>query len=382
MHLVHRFLILILAVSFPLYVSAAAQSHYTIIIDAGSSGSRVHLYQYDAGNNFHSIKEVFTESNKQGLSSFADHPEEAGASLKILLDDVQQQLSALHVAPDDVKLDILATAGMRLLPEKKQQQIYTSIENYLAANYPATPIDAVETISGKFESLYGWLDINALSGGLDTGDTLGSIDMGGASTEISFITEDHSHSGDETTVIIGSKRFTVFSQSFLGAGEDQALASINADSNANTCYPIDYPLSQSKGNFTLATCGGLYHSFITDKSIARQVIPSGNQKFIAFSGTYYTYKFFGIDTTPDQSSVEKRLQTICTESWEQLQHDYPGEAVKYLSAYCANGVYLDELLYGTYQLSGSQLQVSNKINNQDIDWARGALIFRLLQDAA
>jgi len=48
-----------------------------------------------------------------------------------------------------------------------------------------------------------------------------------------------------------------------------------------------------------------------------------------------------------------------------------------LSNYCANGVYVTELLYNTYQITGDDLQVADTVNQRSIDWTLGALIHQL-----
>ena len=116
--------------------------------------------------------------------------------------------------PASTDINLLATAGMRLLPEEKQQAIYSSIKSFLKNNYQF-PVGEIKTISGKMEALYGWLDINYLLGNFKNHQaTIGSIDMGGASTEIAFATEDESRPEDEIKIDINDKHYIVFSKSF------------------------------------------------------------------------------------------------------------------------------------------------------------------------
>jgi apyrase len=351
--------------------------HYSIIVDAGSTGSRLHLFQYETGKGLPDMKEVFSESVKPGLSSFAKNPEAAGESLKKLLDDVVISLKNQSIEPQAVSINVMATAGMRLLPADTQQAIYKNVKHYIQSNYTFS-IDQIETVSGKMEGVYGWLDVNYLANNFQNKTaTVGSIDMGGASTQIAFATQDTSKSDNEVTVKIGENTYRIFSKSFLGLGQDQALAAMNQHTAADTCYPVNYPINGQMGSFNFTTCGSIYADVIHDHHVAEEIAPLAGQQFIVYSGSYYTYKFFGVDATPDQAIVEQRIQEVCSKSWEQLQQAYPTEAPKYLANYCANEVYFDNLFYGTYQLQGSQLKVTAKINQQDIDWSVGALLFKL-----
>ncbi len=356
--------------------------HYAAIIDAGSSGSRIHLFQYEADKAIPAIKDIFSESIKPGLSSYSKNPTAAGESLKQLLDDAVNTLQKEHVDPKTVSVSVLATAGMRLLPTDSQQAIYDNVKNYIQDHY-AFSIKQVATIPGQMEGLYGWLDVNYLAENFqhDT-ETLGSIDMGGASTQITFTTTDTTHPEDEMDIQVGKKSYHVFAKSFLGLGQDQSLATMNKDAAASSCYPVNYTMDQLVGNYDYATCSATYTNIIQQHHVVEEVVPHADQHFIVFSAAYYDYKFFNLLQTPDQSTVEQRVQSICSESWDQLQKDYPKENPKFLANYCANETYLDDLFYNTYQLNGSHIKITDKINDEDLDWTTGALLFQLANTAA
>lgn len=362
-------------------IFASSTNNYIIFVDAGSSGSRLHLFQYDNSSSFPVIQDVFSENTKPGLSSFADQPDAAGASLKKLFDDATQYLQKNGIDPSTVPVNVFATAGMRLLPHENQEAIYKNVKQFAKTNY-SFPIEDVKTISGRMEGLYGWLDINYLLQNFQNHQpTIGSIDMGGASTQIAFATGDVRKPGDDIYIKLNGQPYTVFSKSFLRLGEDQARLTMMSDATAASCFPQNYAFNQTGiGNFNFSDCGNIYASIIQKQEVAEKIIPTNGKSFIAYSGFYYTYNFFGVDKTPDQSSLESSILNICNETWSQLQTNYPTTPAKYLSTYCADGMYQDNLLYGTYHLQGSQISVLNQINQQAIDWPMGAVLFRLTQN--
>jgi hypothetical protein len=369
---------LILSASLLALSTCSFADNYSIVVDAGSSGSRLHLYQYDAGKSTPVIQEVFTESTKPGLSAFEKNPQDAGASLKKLFDDATQQLKDKQINPHDVKVNVMATAGMRLLPDDKQQAIYANITDFLQQHYSFS-VGKIETIPGEMEALYGWLDVNYVSNNFQKHTpTLGSIDMGGASTEIAFATEATSKPKDLITVKIDGQTYRVFAKSFLGLGQDQAREKMNASEAAGSCYPANYTTGKIVGAFNLATCGSIYADVIQKAQAAEQLISTAKQNFVAYSGAFYAYNFLAADQNPDQANLENRIQTVCTESWDQLKKDYPQTPEKFLSLYCSNAAFMDHLFYGTYQLQKGQLAVSSQINKQDLDWTLGAVLFGLV----
>ncbi len=372
-------------VLFAMSVAAyAADTHYTIFVDAGSSGSRLHIFQYENTTALLPVvNDVFSESVKPGLSSFADTPTLAGASLKTLFDDAAQFLQKNGANPSTVSLNVFATAGMRLLPENKQQAIYQNVENYVKTHYAFTPGE-MKTISGTWEGIYGWLDVNYLAENFQHQQpTVGSIDMGGASTQIVFATQDRSHPADEVTLRINQRDYIIFSKSFLGLGQDQALAALNTNSSANLCYPHQYSLtSSSVGDFDFANCGTMYSNIIQKADVASQIISTAGQSFVAYSGVYYAYHdFLQMDANVKHTDIDARIQQVCEEPWAQLQKEYSSIPEKYLSTYCANSVYIDHLLYDTYQLQEGQLTVATQINQKAIDWTLGAALYSLLPHA-
>jgi len=364
-----------LAIVSMVLATSAFADNYKIIIDAGSTGSRLHLFQYQAEEKgVPVIKDIFSENVKPGLSSYKDKPKEAGNGLKILLNHVAEQLHNKQINPHDIEVNVLATAGMRLLDPAVQKQIYDNVKETVAADFK---VGRVETIPGKEEALYGWLDINYLAKNFQNHTpTMGSIDMGGASTQIAFVTQETNKADDILSVTLDGVKYNVFGKSFLGLGQDQARDKINLQKEAGSCYPTGYS-SSVIGEFNFATCGSLFADLIEKNHVSEQILPLGKQTFYAFSGAYYTYKFLEADQTPDQADVEKRILSICSKSWDQLTRDYPTE--KYLSTYCANAIYMGKLFYNTYQIGNAQLSVVGKVNGQDIDWTMGAMLYSLVQ---
>jgi hypothetical protein len=104
---------------------AGAQYVYNIVLDAGSTGSRVHVFKFERAKGkgaaaLKLISDTF-EQLKPGLSSYRDDPEAAALSLKPLLQ------TALHAVPKEQQaatgLSLKATAGLRLLPGSKADDI-------------------------------------------------------------------------------------------------------------------------------------------------------------------------------------------------------------------------------------------------------------------
>lgn len=175
------------------------------------------------------------------MSTFADQPELVGPDH---LADLLQH--AREIVPDDAVRDtpifLLATAGMRLLPNLERQLLLDQICSYARANSDFLLPDCgvhIQVIPGVTEGLYGWIATNYLLGSYDAPKehdhgkghhTYGFLDMGGASAQIAFapnVTETEKHANDLTLLrlrnVDGSpQEYRVFVTSWLEFGVREA----------------------------------------------------------------------------------------------------------------------------------------------------------------
>jgi guanosine-diphosphatase len=204
------------------------------MIDAGSTGSRIHIYKF---NNCKPAPSYEYEVFKQvlgGLSSFAGRPEEAARSLDVLLDE------AVRVVPQVLRkctpVAVKATAGLRLLPGSQSRDILEAVERRLRGVYefPLAEKDPVTVMDGKDEGVYAWITANYLLDAIKNGDTntkdttagktYAVLDLGGASTQIVFepkfakpdsalVEGDHKYELD-----FGGRMHVLYQHSYLGYG--------------------------------------------------------------------------------------------------------------------------------------------------------------------
>ncbi|KDR73693.1 hypothetical protein GALMADRAFT_627921 [Galerina marginata CBS 339.88] len=232
--------------------------HFGIVIDAGSSGSRLQIYSWRDPRSMNVKQgselaytlpkvEKGTRDNdlwvtkvEPGLSSLADKPEDVGTYLRPLLSHARE-----HIPPSlqkETPLFLLATAGMRLLAPKKQAEILHETCRFLVTHSHFKIDDpsasgpcgsSVRIITGEEEGLFGWIAVNYLmngfSGSSQDRTTYGFLDMGGASTQIAFepSAENQAKTKDLIDVrlrLLGGQEIhhKVFVTTWLGYGTNQA----------------------------------------------------------------------------------------------------------------------------------------------------------------
>ncbi|KAH0605578.1 uncharacterized protein H6S33_004800 [Morchella sextelata] len=228
---------------------------YGAILDAGSSGTRIHIYRWDdpekarkkaTKDQLSGLPEITTSKKwakkiHPGISTFGDHPEDVGPDhLAKLFGHALEHIPKDSIA--ETPLFLLATAGMRLLPDMQRRRLLDEICTYARRNTEFLLPDCgvhIQVISGETEGLYGWIAANYLLGGFDDPakhahgkghHTYGFLDMGGASAQIAFApnaTEAAKHAEDLTLLRMRTldgtpMEFGVFVTTWLGFGVNQA----------------------------------------------------------------------------------------------------------------------------------------------------------------
>lgn len=195
-------------------ISSVFAQQKIAIIDAGSSGSR--LYVYDISNNGKQVNILCDEKLNIPLSKVAVQ--------KDSVDSYVNKILSLYDKKTNEKIDlyVLATAGMRMIDSTDAKSIYRYIATAtIDSNYQ---VKKAMTISGRYEGFYAWIAAyyEEIKLGFSnstsekpltyTGTPFGIIEIGGASMQIAFAAN---RTYGNT---IFRKGFYIYSKSYLGGG--------------------------------------------------------------------------------------------------------------------------------------------------------------------
>ena len=221
------------------YSSEKPLIQYALMIDAGSTGSRIHVYRF---NNCGPTPELEHEEFKMtpkkeggsGLSSYESSPEAAAKSLDELMG------VAMQTVPDSYKscspIAVKATAGLRKVGMEKSKQILQAVRTRLETVYPFPVVSeakgGVEVMGGDQEGVYAWITTNYLLGnigGPEITPTAAVFDLGGGSTQIVFqptfpnapnggMPEKLAEGDHKYNMTFGGRDFELYQHSYLGYG--------------------------------------------------------------------------------------------------------------------------------------------------------------------
>ena len=213
---------------------------YALMIDAGSTGSRIHVYKFNnCGPSPTYEYETFVQKHP-GLSAFAGRPEEAAQSLDSLLD------IAMRTIPEQLRrctpVAVKATAGLRLLGAEPAGEILDAVRRRLSSAYPfpLASQDPVAIMDGRDEGVFAWVTANYLMDTIradspKTAAPYAVLDLGGASTQIVLEpvldAATDMHEGDHKYELTfggpAGKTHVLYQHSYLGYGLMRARKSVH-----------------------------------------------------------------------------------------------------------------------------------------------------------
>ncbi|XP_067285845.1 ectonucleoside triphosphate diphosphohydrolase 1 [Pseudorasbora parva] len=416
-------IIVMVSVSVVQYKPLPQKYKYGIVLDAGSSHTSVFIYEWPAEkeNNTGMVQQKHTCNVKgKGISGYSANPDGAGQSLQECMVDAKQRIPAHRHSETPVYLG--ATAGMRLLKmedETASEKVLASVERSLKT-YPFS-YQGARIISGQEEGAFGWITVNYLSENLNkpTG-TLGALDLGGASTQITFVPQQNIESDDNSIDFrLYGNDYHLYTHSFLCYGKDQVLkismgkklaSTLAADKTGpielrDPCFHPGYNFTKtvqsvfdtpcmdkadiSNEHFSHVGLGNwsqcqqsirkvfnVSHCAYSKCSFSGVFQPSVDGQFGAFSAFFFVMDFLNL-TKDSLASAKQKLATYCSTPWKKLVENHPKIKEKYLSEYCFSGTYILTLLEDGYNFTSENwddIHFIKKIGDSDAGWTLGYML--------
>ncbi|CAJ1329869.1 unnamed protein product [Effrenium voratum] len=227
-----------------------AEPRFAVVVDAGSTGTRSHVYCFSSGllrGQGPICSGEVVRTTKPGLGTCADR-DCLSLLLTPLLDAAVQSVPARTRAT--IPLAIRATAGFRMLKQDMSDFLMEEIRA-IARSYGFQDA-GVEVMSGDDEGSLQWVAVNSLIGAFREESPVAVLDLGGASTQIAYAIADLEQFNSEqislysrTLMVPGDTReLQIFEHSFLGFGIVAARAKIMEEAelwqlfDKNPCIPL------------------------------------------------------------------------------------------------------------------------------------------------
>ncbi|CCE66017.1 hypothetical protein TPHA_0O00460 [Tetrapisispora phaffii CBS 4417] len=423
--------------------SCGTAHQFVIMIDAGSSGSRVHVYEFDVCSQPPVLVHETFHMLKPGLSSFDTDTNGAAHSLDPLLE------IAVRVVPDDVKactpIAVKATAGLRLLGDQKSDLILDAVKTHLTGSYPFAVVqgNGIEIMGGDDEGVYAWVTANYLLGNIGSGNKVGTsaiFDLGGGSTQIVFepsfeLDEEMAPGEHQYDLTFDDNTYSLYQFSHLGFGLNQARNAINsllveeAIQNSkivrgdtlsphkliSPCLPQGTVVENVKVQmpsgfeYTIEFSGPSKPSSLQCRWLADQIlkkdgdcaqppcsIDGAHQPSLvhAFKSTndIYAFSYFfdrtqklGLPSTFTLKQLKDLSKSVCKgpNEWQKaFANEQIVEELRSDSLYCQDLTYMVALLQTGYNIPlHRELKAVERIANNEIGWCLGAALPLIKSDS-
>ncbi len=344
------------------------------VIDAGSTGSRLHVYSYDVDetNTPVHINEIWNKKIKPGFATIEPNNHTIDAYLTTLFSGAPRQKIPVY---------FYATAGMRLLPMYRQKKFYDEVQNWFSQQSQWNLI-AAKTISGNDEALYDWLSVNYHLGTLQTkqNESVGVMDMGGASVQIVFPIQKNTEVSPRSQVELDlyGHHYNLYVQSFLGLGQTEVSHQFL---NSASCFANDYPLPDGEaGQGNAPSCEQEVSMLMTEVHKVNQLI----QPILAANPVDSWYSIGGISNLADsslfhfnnnkltnQSLLQQADNQVCHQQWDALNAQFPDD--EYVYQYCLFSAYYYALMVDGYGIVPEQ-SINYIPPDQNLDWTIGVVL--------
>ncbi|KAM3603566.1 uncharacterized protein V6R79_025010 [Siganus canaliculatus] len=372
---------------------------YAVMFDAGSTGTRIHVYTFihSFSDELPVLDNEMFHSVKPGLSAYADSPEMAGHTVRMLLKVAKKTVPRLEWKRTPVVLR--ATAGLRLLPADKASALLEQVQNVFDESPFLVPDNSVSIMNGTNEGVLAWVSLNFLTGHLkaQTKKTVGILDLGGGSTQITFLprlrkTIENIPVADYVARFnIFNTTFELYTHSYLGHGLMAArlatLGALGAEGLEwrvfrSSCLPKKFRDDWSFGGLTYRVSGdpdgyvGYKLCYQEVLKVVKGIIHQPHE--LEDSSVFYAFSYY-FDRAVDAGLIDeihggmlevrdfkKRAKEVCN---KMAKHPLV------TSFLCMDLTYITCLLKDGFGFKdGTVLQLTKKVNNVESSWALGATL--------
>ena len=185
------------------------------VIDAGSTGSRLKVYEVNADSTiqilFPTNADEKAKSKGGAISDVANQTD----SVRKYLEQMTSKYT--HDATGEtIPLYVLATAGMRYEAQEKTDGVYNKMAS-VTGSMNGFKVQKAMTISGRYEGLYAWIAANYENHSLKA-SPVGTLEMGGKSLQVAFLATSATVPADYK--VTRKDWGTLYCKSYLHGGTD------------------------------------------------------------------------------------------------------------------------------------------------------------------
>uniref|UniRef100_A0A4W3H328 nucleoside diphosphate phosphatase n=1 Tax=Callorhinchus milii TaxID=7868 RepID=A0A4W3H328_CALMI len=371
------------------FYQSARLVFYGIMFDAGSTGTRIHVFKFtQKPNESLKLTEEIFKALKPGLSAYSDEPHLCMKNIQDLLDVAKNSIPSDFWANTPVALK--ATAGLRLLPAEKAEGLLDKVKEAFKTSPFLVRDDSVRIMDGTDE---GRMLVKFYYLHMSKPSSIGILDLGGGSTQITFsphsdMTLQTSPIDYITSIQLFNRTKTLYSHSYLGLGLLSARLAIlggveskplkNGQELVSACLAPEYKGEWEHAEIVYKIKGQkpeepLYNSCRAriEKILYKKLHKPeevNNLLFYAFS--YYYNRAVDAGLIDEEKGGTIKLQDYETAAKQVCQRMESSSTEK--PFLCMDLIYINVLLEELGFQKDAVIKLARKIDNVEASWALGA----------
>ncbi|XP_072292974.1 ectonucleoside triphosphate diphosphohydrolase 6 [Eucyclogobius newberryi] len=372
-------------------VGSWGRIQFGIMFDAGSTGTRVHVFKFrlDQNQSFPQLLEENFKSISPGLSAFAEDPLQCRVGLLQLL-DLARSIVPVQVH-GSTPLFLKATAGLRLLQEDQAQRLLDQVRVLFRSSPFLSSDQNVSILDGAEEGVSAWLTVNFLLGAVGgAAASVGILDLGGGSTQVTFSPRSkfvESQTSDLQTLRLFSATYRLYTHSYLGLGLMEARAAVlgrpsSAPGGAlwlSPCLVPDSVGSWEHDHVLYSLRGQRSHTGSVFQACSERVrsVLKDTVRPVEQQQTFYAFSYY-YDRAEDIQALhgDKGGSVSVKDFSSAAQRVCEGQALKSDQSLflCLDLVYISVLLQELGFSPDSELKLVRWIGSVETSWALGATV--------
>ncbi|KAI3499447.1 hypothetical protein L1887_35248 [Cichorium endivia] len=405
-------------------------SYFTVVIDCGSSGTRVNVYEWmskdgDITNQnpelpilLHSYPNNSTKihdrndgcayhcmQTEPGLDKFVRNASGVRASLEPLIRRAEKWVP--YERHKSTPIFVLATAGLRRLGKEIANGVLNDVEAVVKLHKFKYRKDWIRVLSGREEAYYGWIALNYHMSVLKNPSrlpTLGLLDLGGSSLQVA--TEIKDPTPDFFRSKIGSFEYQILADSLPSFGLNEAFdRTVVMLSHSHALregdlgiFEIGHPCL-GHGFIQNYTCYGCFENKTSSlylvgkpnwekcKGVAKAAainssssyhcdektinLIGGSQsvaRFHALSGFFAVYNLLNLKESSNMSKIWEKGEELCSRSLTGLTNTVMKQ--KYADFFCFRVPYMVSLIENVLCVGDKDIL----FGPGDVSWTLGAAL--------
>lgn len=390
---------------------------FGIIIDAGNTGSRIHVFEFlnEGRIPFIGFDGKGSKSLKirPALVEFADDPDNAGSSILRLLKFAKKRVPKTQWK--NTRVWLMASEGLRGVGLDASKSILESCRRVLRSSGFLFENEWASLLTGQDEGVYAWVAANYALGTLggDRQETTGIVELAGSSVQVTFALREPAPMEFSRMITLAGVTYNLYAQSTVRLGQDAAWKSVH-NSNvltsssgslkeiASPCIPKGYGRTlspsvavdashkellapDSVGNFSAcrSKAAALLHKR-NDECLhppcetVSTFLPELRGKPVPPENFFYISEFFGLVPKTTLTELESAGRHYCDDDWEKLKDEHQGIDELDLLRYCFSSAYIVALLHDGLgiPMNDKRIGFANQAGGVPLDWTLGAFILQ------